>query len=321
MPEITFSVIIPLYNKASYVAKAIGSVLQQTCTDFELVVVDDGSTDGSDAVAEAALGDSRALLLRQENCGVSIARNRGVAESRGRYLCFLDADDWWDPSFLEQMLGLVARHPQAGIYGSSYIIVNSSKHKTRPAPIGVEKGFAEGEINYFQVYAGTMAMPLWTGAVCVPRAVFNAMGGFAPELTFGEDFHLWARIALQHKVVFLNKPLAYYNQDADPRWRGVGRLHPPEHNFLFHLPEAGNPDYCHLADLLRAEGLLSYMAVGRYRAAAQAELSKVSPSALTLHQQRLYRMPAWLLRCRNELLRFGSEAKTCLKNLLYGKNE
>jgi len=103
-----FSVIIPLYNKAPYVAKAIGSVLTQTFTDFELAIVDDGSKDNSAQIAERAIeGCDNCRLIRQENAGVSMARNNGVSLSQGEYLCFLDADDWWAPTFLEEMSKLI----------------------------------------------------------------------------------------------------------------------------------------------------------------------------------------------------------------------
>ena len=211
-----FSVIIPLYNKALYVAKAIQSVLAQVFTDFELVIVDDGSKDDSAEIASKHIENhSNCRLIRQENAGVSMARNNGVAASHGDYLCFLDADDWWEPTFLEEMSKLIEEFPDAGIYGTSYTIVNETKHKTRVAPIGVDSGFEKGYINYCQVYAKTLAMPLWTGAVSVPRSVFDEMGGFPKGVKLGEDFMLWIHIALKYKVAFLNKSLAYYNQDVD----------------------------------------------------------------------------------------------------------
>ena len=186
-----FSVVIPLYNKASYVAKAIGSVLAQTFADYELVIVNDGSKDNSAEIAEKAIAEKpNCKLIRQENAGVSVARNNGVAASQGDYLCFLDADDWWEPTFLEEMSKLIEEFSKAGIYGTNYTIVNDTKKKTRVAPIGVDAGFEKGYINYCQVYAKTLAMPLWTGAVCVPRTVFNEFGGFPKGIKLGEDFLL-----------------------------------------------------------------------------------------------------------------------------------
>ena len=200
-----FSVIIPLYNKAPYVEKAICSVLSQTFTDYELIVMDDGSKDDSFSIALATIeGHGHCHLFRQKNGGVSMARNNGVVLSQGDYLCFLDADDWWEQTFLEEMSKLIEEFPDAGIYGTNYTIVNETKHKTRVAPVGVEKGFEKGYINYCQVYSKTLCMPLTSISVAIPRPVFNEMGGFPKGIKLGEDFLLWIHIALKHKVAFLN---------------------------------------------------------------------------------------------------------------------
>ena len=229
-----FSVVIPLYNKAPYVTKAIQSVLSQSFADYELIVVDDGSSDASAVTASKAIeGHLNCRLVQQENAGVSMARNNGVAASRGEYLCFLDADDWWDPHFLEEMSKLIKEFPEAGIYGTGYTIVNEAKQKTRVAPVGVEAGFEKGYINYCQVYARTMAMPLTSISVAIPRLVFDEIKGFNTQLKMAEDFDLWIRIVIKHKVAFLNQPLAFYNQDVDARRRAIGSLPEPQSQFAF----------------------------------------------------------------------------------------
>ena len=150
-----FSVIIPLYNKAPYVEKAIRSVLNQTFKEFELIVVDDGSTDDSLSVAKNCLLQTiNYKLIEQHNQGVSTARNNGVKQAKYPYICFLDADDWWSPTFLEEMKALIDEFPDAGIYGSSYYIVKNGRQ--RVAPIGVDNDFSKGLIDYFRVYAKTL---------------------------------------------------------------------------------------------------------------------------------------------------------------------
>ena len=313
-----FSVIIPLYNKAPYVSKAIGSVLAQTFTDYELVVVDDGSRDDSAEMAAKAMdGRANCRLIRQENAGVSMARNNGVAASQGDYLCFLDADDWWEPTFLAEMSKLIAEFPEAGIYGTNYTIVNETKHKTRVAPIGVEVGFEKGYINYCQVYAKTLAMPLWTGAVCIPRPVFDGMHGFPQGIKLGEDFLLWIHIALKHKVAFLNKPLAFYNQDVDAANRGVGRLHKPEEHMLWNLAdlepsEQSNADYKQLVDNLRTYGLYPYFLSRKYHEVAKNELDKVDWKFQSKQVQRRYKRPFFVQKWLYILKKIGSRLKSKL---------
>lgn len=318
------SVIIPLYNKAPYVAKSIRSVLSQTFTDFELVIVDDGSKDDSVAVAQKAIeGQENCRLLLQENAGVSVARNNGVAASQGEYICFLDGDDWWDPTFLEEMSKLIEEFPGAGIYGTNYTIVNENKHKTRLADIGVEEGFVKGYINYCQTYAKTMYMPLCTGSVCIPRDVFCEMGGFPKGIKLGEDFLLWIHIALKYKVVFLDKPLFFYNQDVDGMNRGVGRLYRPSEHMLWNLSdlepmEQTNFDYKLLVDRLRTYDLLPYYISKEYHDEAKQELDKVDWSHQPLKTQREYKRPIGLLRLKHSLLRIGSIVKRILISFTNG---
>lgn len=314
-----FSVIIPLYNKASYVAKAIKSVLSQSIDDYDLVILDDGSKDDSFAVASKAIeGHDNCRLFHQDNAGVSLTRNHAVAMSHGEYLCFLDADDWWDPSFLEEMSKLIEALPEAGIYGTNYTIVNETQRKTRVANIGVEKDFEKGYINYCQVYAKTLTMPLWTGAVCMPRKVFNEFGGFPKGIKLGEDFMLWIRIALKYKVAFLNKPLAYYNQDVDLANRGVGKLHKPSEHMLWNLDflaeeEMTNSDYKQLIDNLRTYGLMPYYLSKLYHGVAKQELEKVEWEKQSDLLRRKYQLPLMCLRLEYVLKRFGSKIKTSLK--------
>lgn len=309
-----FSVIIPLYNKAPYVKKALESVLRQSCRDFELIVVDDGSKDDSYDIAKAVLeasGHKKYRLIRQGNAGVSTARNKGVAASHGDYLCFLDADDWWAPAFLERVGSLIGEFPDAGIYGANYYYVKNGRQRI------CVRAAATGYINYCRVYAQEQIMPLCTDAVCLPRPVFDEMGGFKPGLKLGEDFDLWIRIALKYKVAFLDEPLAYYNQDSAPAWRGVNRLQEPQHHMLWNLgylegEEKTNPDYKKLIDGLRTYSLLPYYLSKEYREDAKRELAKVDWSKQASKTVSLYKKPLWFLKCRSRALKCGSILKQWL---------
>lgn len=318
-----FSVIIPLYNKASYVAKTIRSVLDQTFTDYELTVVDDGSRDESAKIAARAIeGQGNCRLIRQENAGVSVARNHGVMASQGDYLCFLDADDWWAPNFLEEISKLVNEFPDAGIYGTNYTIVNETKHKTRVASIGLESGFEKGYINYCQVYAKTLIMPLTSISVAMPRHVFDEMGGFPQGIKLGEDFLLWIRIAMKYKVAFLNKALAFYNQDVDGTNRGVGKLYEPKEHMLWNLMdlehlEQINTEYKQLVDNLRTYGLYPYYLSKDYHKPAVVELKKVDWSRQPKKVRRQYTRPLFVQRGLYTIKKIGSRVKSKLLCVLY----
>ena len=314
-----FSVVIPLFNKASYIAKAIQSVLSQTFTDYELIIIDDGSKDDSFATALKAIeGKGNCHIYRQQNGGVSVARNRGVDFSQGEYLCFLDADDWWDEHFLDGMSKLIDEFPDAGIYGTSYIIVNETKHKTRVSPIGVEHGFEKGYINYCQVYAKTLAMPLTSNSVAIPRKVFEEMHGFPKGIKLGEDFILWIHIALKYKVAFLNKPLAYYNQDVDLVNRAVGKMYEPQEHMLWNLKdlepmEGKNEDYKLLVDALRVNGLLNYYISESFRWEAEQELKKIDWNKQHGKKAKQYKWPVCLLRLNSRVWMLGVKLKQWLR--------
>lgn len=258
-----FTVIIPLYNKAPYIEKAIASILSQTYRSFELLIIDDGSTDNGRELVERYMTSTKApnggwRLETQINSGVSVTRNRGVELAKYNYIAFLDADDWWEPTYLEEMQNLITNYPDAGIYSSSYFKVKNGNNIS--ARIGVEADFTAGYINYFKVYAKTMYQPIWTGACVVKKLIFEEFSGFKPTLKLGEDFDLWVRIAMNYLVAFLNKPLSYYNQDVDAANRAIGKkLYMPKEHFLYSdYSDVKNPDFKFLFDVLAVYGLLPY---------------------------------------------------------------
>ncbi len=314
-----FSVIIPLYNKAHYVEKAIHSVFNQTCLDYELIVVNDGSTDGSLDVVKNVIDSANhnkveVKIINQENSGVATARNNGVNAAQGELVTFLDADDWWADIFLEEMLSLCNEFPQAGIYGCAYYRV--IKGKNYKENIGVDKEFKSGLINYFKVYSNTMKMPLTSISVVIPKSVYLHNNGFKHALKLGEDFDLWIRIAFDYPVAFLNKQLAFYNQDVDLQLRAVGNLHHISTHMLFNLDytrekEESNIDYKKLLDNLRAYGLTNHYLNDQYREAALKELGKIDWS----HQprflwKRYYKNPVWIEKLK-------SRFRILAKQLLY----
>ena len=295
-----FSVIIPLYNKAPYVQKTVESVLRQTFVDYELIIIDNGSSDGSSEIV-AGFTDPRIRTVRlEENVGVSNARNKGVELSTAPYVTFLDADDWWEPTFLEEMAALTERHPGAGIYGTGYYIVKNGKK--RVAPIGVEDGFTEGEINYCRVYAKKLCMPLTSISVCIPHKVFDEAGGFPSGITLGEDFLLWLSIALTNKVVLLNKPLSNYNQDVDATYRGThNKRYDPDTFCTFHFDrfaeeEEKNNDLKTLLDRLRVYSLMNFRQYNLYPERVEKEIEKVDFKNVDSIYKFYYKAPYWIVK-------------------------
>jgi glycosyltransferase involved in cell wall biosynthesis len=166
----TVSVIIPVYNGAAYLAEAITSALQQTYAPYEVIVVDDGSTDGSAAVAEAFV--PRVRVIRQANAGCGAARNTGVRNASGSLLAFLDADDLWTPEKLAWQVAALDETPAPElVFGRVAIFDSATPTETR------------------EVYEGIIA-----GAMLVTRAAFDRVGGFTIERGVGEFIDWYARV-------------------------------------------------------------------------------------------------------------------------------
>ncbi len=309
-----FSVIMPLYNKERYVKKAIESVIAQTYRDFELIIIDDGSTDNSlEVVRGLKIEDRRLKILTQSNSGVAVARNNGVAASKGEYLCFLDADDWWEPMFLEEMDGLIKDNPDAGLYATNYVYY-------KPGKTHVALKLERGYMNYPEAYLHG-EMPVWTGAACMTRKIFDEMGGFPVGIKLGEDFLLWAKTALHYKVAFCEKPLAYYNNDIPASLRATRNLHAPAYHMLFHLdslevetsnlsPVTGNTsEWKALLDKLRVSGLMDYWLSEEYHDIAAAELAKVDWSKQPKSAKTQYEKPIRFLKAKRRFMQIGSYCK------------
>lgn len=208
------SVVMPLYNKEREVARAISSVLAQTFVDYELVVVDDGSTDGSPAEV-ATFDDPRIRMIRQENAGVSAARNRGIDEARADLIAFLDADDEWSFDYLETILRLNGHFYECGVYATGYAYRREGGY-TRPAILrGLPEGFDEGILDdYFRIAADSDP-PLWTSAITVKKSCILAIGGFPVGIAAGEDLLTWARLAFSCPIAYSAKPRAFFWDPAD----------------------------------------------------------------------------------------------------------
>lgn len=291
--------------------KAIQSVLDQTFHEFDFIIINDGSTDNS-LLKASAFKDPRIRIISQINLGVSITRNKGVTLAKNNLIAFLDADDWWEPTYLEEMKTLVENFPEAAIYGSSYFIVKNSVKKK--APIKVGDNFTSGLIDYFTVYARTLCMPVWTGATIIRKFIFEAEQGFNPILKFGEDLDLWVRVALYNKVAFLNKPLSNYNQDVELSTRAVGNLPDPDTHFLWNLDylkpeESTNPKLKILLDKIRVYALFPYFLDNRNRKFANVELNKVDWDKQPFNEKLRYNTPLIVLKTWSLLMYTGSKLK------------
>lgn len=300
--------------------KAINSVLSQTYREFELIVVNDGSTDDSlEVVRNLQLSTFNFQLLTQSNLGVSIARNNGVKVAKYDYIAFLDADDWWEPTYLEEMKRLIEEFPQAGIYGSGYFLIKNGVK--RIATVGVEADFKKGEINYCRTYSNTLCMPLWTGATIIRKTIFESEHGFKPSLKLGEDFDLWIRVVQKYPVVILNKSLSNYNQDVELAHRAIGeKLYEPHEHMLFTDYGAlqSNPEFRFLYERLAVYGLLPYYLAGKNKKEVTRILSGIHWKNHAFKYKLYYKiLPKSFVQVWITAMKLGS----LLKSILVGSKQ
>ena len=220
-----FSVVVPLYNKERSVGRAVNSVLSQSFSSFELIIVDDGSSDSSAEVV-SSFKDPRLKMLEQPNMGPSAARNSGCKSANAAYVCFLDADDKWDASFLETMAVLIEKAPEAGMYSVKYRVVDEDGHTFHHA-----SNYPNGYLGYIEdFYKAYSARGLInSSSVCMKRDSLFAIGGFPEHARIGEDIYTWLRLADVNRVAYANVECVTIFRDAENRASASVRKEIPYH--------------------------------------------------------------------------------------------
>jgi len=231
--ETRVGVVIPLFNKGTLVRRALSSVLSQTYQNFEVVVVDDGSTDeGPDVVRQCS--DLRVRLIRQINAGPGAARNRGVRETQSPYLAFLDADDEWMPRFLEVYVEGLRRHPECdAVIGPKLFGPEKKDQCAEWQRRGIKEGVWSLGIDPTWENLSRMMVLFHPSAAMYRSPAVVRYGGFysKDKCRFSEDKYLWLQVVLNHSVFILMKPLFWYHTEDSqlypPRMYGRPGFIPP----------------------------------------------------------------------------------------------
>lgn len=288
-PEPTFSVIIPLFNKGTYILRTVVSVLAQTYPAGEILVVDDGSTDGgAEALVTAALPGVR--ILRKANGGVSSARNAGAAAAAYPYLVFLDADDEWDVDALTTFRQLVLDYPKAGLYGvNNRFVYPDGRVLVDPYP-ELFGSAASGILpDYFAVFARHRRSPFSNSGCCIPARVFQEVGGYREGVRLTEDSDLWCRIALLHPIAYAKEAKVSYRMDT------LGSTHqvfePQEFQVICTLREALTSPWMPEALRASAARLMAFQKLNHLKRALYAGrrgfvLARLLDPQLLRHQPR-----------------------------------
>ena len=223
-----FSVIIPVYNGARFIEEAINCVFKQTYTDWEIIIINDGSKDETPKILEKYTDNEKILIINQENQGVSVARNNGVLHAKGDYIAFLDADDLWHENHLEVLNELIGKYPSAGLYAPSMLTEFEDGKKI------VESEYFNGKDedilldDFLLEYSNNKSVKLFTASTtCVSKEAFLKSGGFPRGVKIGEDLELTLVISAFYPIALTSKITATYRKansvatkdiSFDPDW-------------------------------------------------------------------------------------------------------
>lgn len=287
-----FSVIIPLYNKEKQIKNTLKHVLNQTFSDFEVIIVNDGSTDGSLEIA-ASIPDSRITIYSQENQGASSARNFAIKMAKGKYMALLDADDVWYPNHLEEHHKSITMFPNGDLFCNAYALKLSKSH-IENASYNIDKRNEPHIIkDYFK--ASTIHPIGWTSALAIKKNTFNDIGGFNKSIISGQDLDLLIRFGLEKTVVFNPTITCHYDKTVQ---NSLSKENHQEGKYIlfssFKDEEKNNPSL-HLYLILNRYSLAIQCKRARNKTTFKKLLPEIDTSLLNWKQRLLLHTPSSLV--------------------------
>ena len=216
------SIVIPLYNKQDTVRRAVYSVLDQESKHAQLaqiIIVDDGSSDNSLNIVKRIQDENEhrdIIIFSQDNAGVSAARNKGIELASHSHIALLDADDSYEPHFLDEIAQLRNSYPKANVYCTSYRFVNTKIGRKRDAKIyGLQTNDQPQCLDNFFLSAAKGDLPITSSSVCIQKSALDKIGGFPAGENMGEDQAVWSQLALNEQIAISNRVSANYFEDSN----------------------------------------------------------------------------------------------------------
>ncbi|MFH7014821.1 glycosyltransferase family 2 protein [Flavobacterium sp. FlaQc-47] len=305
---IFFSVVIPLYNKALYIENTLKSVLSQNFTDYEVIIINDESTDESEDVVRK-FNDKRIQIFTQKNQGVSVARNLGIEKSKGKLIAFLDADDYWYPNHLEELANLYHDFPNCGIYCSRHKIKTAKNYFQIPAYHAIDSTFKGVVSDYFG--SNKHFRITWTSCLAIPKEILANFTGFTPVVSNGQDLELWTKIGIKYPVAITNTITAIYNNDIPDSLakKNISSMSLMDFE-QFKISEQQNTSLKKFLDLYRIEYALRYYTFG-FKNKSSFYLKDVDRENISFKIRFLLKLPPFflrlLLKTKNLLKKMGMD--------------
>jgi glycosyltransferase involved in cell wall biosynthesis len=287
-----FSIVIPLFNKAAYIENTLKSVLNQSYDNYEIIVVNDGCTDGSDTIVNN-FKDYRIQLYNQENQGAAVARNFGIDNAKYEHIAFIDADDIWMEDHLETLKKLIENFPNSGIYASRYQLIFKNGKNYIPEFKDIPSNFCGIVPDYFS--ASLNYAVATSSSISVPKYIFEKIGHFKSKISSGQDSDMWIRVASKFPVVISNKVTASYLHYIENSLSKTPILDKKIKDFNdYKQEEEINPSLKKYLDIYRMEYAMQYKIAGDIQKSKKL-YQNILKENISLKSKFLYYLPQWIL--------------------------
>lgn len=280
-----FSVVIPLYNKEQFIENTLKSVINQTFKDFEIIIINDGSTDGSLKKLKL-FKDERITVYNQKNSGLSSARNEGIKKTQADYIAFLDADDLWKEDYLETMYIIINKHKQHHVFATNFQTL-----KPKRTAYLETKTFISSKIKIIDSYFNLNQNIISPSSMVINKSVFNNIGYFMENINYGEEHDFYIRCFNIYKLVYYKEAKIYYRINLP------NQLTAPNKNFIRKIPnydkylkQIENPFLKKYLDFIHYELVLLYK-MERNREKVKFYKKKIEISSLSFVQKTKYHLP------------------------------
>lgn len=296
-----FTVVIPLYNKEKFILNTLDSVLSQSFENFEVIIVEDCSTDDSFQVISTIKSEKVTIIQHDFNKGLSASRNTGIRNAKSNYIAFLDADDLWQETFLEEIHTLITKFPEAKLFATNYEEVY--QNNTVLLPKNNSDKLEEQTIitDFFEI---SLAQPLYCpSSLCVDKSVFDTVGYYNEMIRFGEDVDFNIRANSSFKLAYSKKPLVQYAMVSENQITHslLGNKIITDFDF-YDTPEISN-------SLKKYLDFHRYIMAKHYKAEHNNEAFEkmkkgINPKSLNFKQRILLNAPIYFLNCTKKIKSF-----------------
>ncbi len=289
-----FSVVIPLYNKENFISQTLTSVLNQSFSDFEVVIVNDCSTDNSVAIVNQFKDPRIRLIHHQKNSGLSASRNTGIKNSVANYIAFLDADDLWKVDFLKTIHFLIQEYPEADFFGTKYE-VNLDGKKVIEYTIPIKEFEVHGIIPNFFDYSRNYSI-YTPSCFCAKKEVFEKVGYYNEKVNYSEDVDFNIRAYAENQLAYYNKVLATYLMISENQITQESLLGKtiPDYDFF-------EEKYKDRADIKKYLDFQRYVKAKQFKLSGDTKMfkklaSKIDGKNINFKQKILLKLPNFFVR-------------------------